>query len=107
MPFKTGLPSLLQAAAAIHAQGALCPQLVWSVGRRGPEALHQLRDDLSHQHLEVCDIYGRLLKTLAPDRTGCRLWDGSHHTGREVPAGCYLLRASGPDGAAGSRLVKL
>ena len=57
--------------------------------------------------LEVYDIYGRLLRTLTPDRTGCCQWDGSDHTGREVPAGCYLLRASGPDGAAGSRLVKL
>jgi len=57
--------------------------------------------------LEVYDIYGRLLRTLTPDRTGCCQWDGSDHTGREVPAGCYLVRASGRYGAAGSRLVKL
>jgi len=57
--------------------------------------------------LEVYDIYGRLLRTLTPDRAGCCRWDGCDNTGREVPAGCYLVLASGPDGAARSRLVKL
>ncbi len=57
--------------------------------------------------VRVYDLSGRVIGTLSPDERGAFEWDGLDGSGAEVPAGCYVVRASGEGTAAQLRLIKL
>ena len=57
--------------------------------------------------VRVYDLSGRVMGTLSPDEWGVFEWDGLDASGAEVPAGCYVVRASGEGTAAQLRLIKL
>jgi flagellar hook assembly protein FlgD len=58
----------------------------------------------------IFDAAGRLVRTAWEGSLDGRevtiSWDGKDQSGREVPAGIYLLRAQSPAGEALGRLVK-
>jgi hypothetical protein len=60
--------------------------------------------------LQVFDVRGRLVRTLAREATGGTAglaWDGTDSGGRRLPSGVYFLRASTPSATTTRRLVLL
>ena len=61
--------------------------------------------------VEVFDVAGRLVRTLASGRwpagTNAVTWDGRDAQGHPVSAGLYLVRAAGPGGEARRKVVRL
>jgi len=58
--------------------------------------------------VRVFDLAGRFVRDLTRDRGAIDLvWDGRDASGAAAPPGVYFLRASGPEGSATLRVVKL
>ncbi len=55
--------------------------------------------------VQVFDISGRLQRTLALGGDSSVIWDGNNERGIALPAGVYMLRATGDSEAAGERVV--
>jgi len=57
--------------------------------------------------VEIFDVGGRHLRSLAMDGTGEARWDGRDEQGEALPAGLYLARTTGLPAAASQRIVLL
>jgi flagellar hook assembly protein FlgD len=77
----------------------------------GSTTLHLAGPPATSARLLIFDASGRLVRTAWEGSLGGRevaiIWDGRDQSGRETPAGVYLLRVESTGGDAMGRLVKM